>query len=86
MSTSYSSKPRVPVDNFGDDGFKELFKAFEDLDMDDFRLYCIDCIARSRGNRKIKASFTAQLSLSSSKDYMLHKITNFMLAGEGKKV
>lgn len=86
MITQSSSKARVKNDTFGDDGFKALFEAYAKEDMNTFRGTCEVFIQNSGAKQATKESFILDLARIKSKDKLLQSVTNYMLAGEGKKV
>lgn len=86
LETQTSSKARVKNDTFGDDGFKALFVAYEVEDLNVFRTTCETFIRNSGAKESTKESFINELSKIKSKGKMLQSVTNYMLAGEGRRV
>lgn len=86
METQSSSKARIKNDTFGDNGFKALFEAYSIQAPEVFKLTCIDFIQNSSAKASTKESFIRDISKIKNKDKLLQSVTNYMLAGEGKKV
>lgn len=83
MQTQSNSRQRVKHDTIGKDGMKALFQRYETSDKENFRLYCKDVIEESTGRRETKDKFYQELDKAPSKDVMLQKVTNYLLAGQG---
>lgn len=81
--TQTSSKPRVKVDEIGDDVLKKIFEAYSTQAIDLFRKTCIDVILMSSGKASTKASTVDSLNKTKSKDRMVTMVTNYTLAGQG---
>ena len=81
--TQSSSKPRVKQDTVGNEGLTDLFQAYKDKQLEDFRTYCRDVIERSSGKRSTKDKFIQTISSSRSKNDMLTRVTNYLMAGQG---
>lgn len=83
MHTQSSSKARVKNDTVGNDGLKALYEAYGTMDKELFRSFCKETIESSTGKRSTKDTFIAELNKASSKDVMVQKVTNYILAGQG---
>lgn len=81
--TQSSSKPRVKVDTVGDQGLTSLFEAFNSKPIEEFRTYCQGIIEQSAGKRATKDKFISVINSSRSKNDMLTKVTNYLMAGQG---
>lgn len=81
--TQTSSKPRVKHDKFGEEGLTALFEAYQELIIGDFRNYCTEVIEGSAGKRATKDKFINLILKSPSKNDMLTKTTNYLMAGQG---
>lgn len=83
MLTQSSSRQRVKRDAIGSDGMQELFRNYESQNKEEFRSYCKNTIELSTGKRETKDKFHLELDTAPSKDVMLKKVTNYLLAGQG---
>ena len=83
MHTQSSSKARVKNDTVGNDGLKQLYESYSNLSKEDFRVFCKDTIEKSTGKRETKDKFIRELDRALSKDVMVQKVTNYLLAGQG---
>lgn len=83
MQTQSNSRQRVNHDSIGTDGMKELFRNYESFSKEDFRSYCKGTIEKSAGKRETKDKFVLELDKAPTKDVMLKKVTNYLLAGQG---
>lgn len=83
MHTQRSSKQRVKTDTVGDDGLKFLFSEFEKQTLTGFRVICTSLIEQSTGKRETKDKFILEIERATSKQVMLTKVTNYMMAGQG---
>lgn len=81
--TQSSSKARLKNDTIGNDGLKELYDAYGNMDTDKFRMYCITLVQSGGGKQPLKDEFIKQLNILNSKDRMLQKVNNFVFAGMG---
>jgi len=86
LATQHTSKSRVKNDQFGDTGFERMFKNYNDMTVDGFRQFCIAEVEASHGKKETKFTFVEAFNKMKSKDTMLQKLTNYMLAGQGFKV
>jgi len=83
MQTQSSSKSRVKNDTVGSDGLKELYVAYGNMETSSFRILCKGMIEKSTGKRETKDTFIRLLDSAVSKDVMVKKVTNYLLAGQG---
>jgi hypothetical protein len=83
MQTQSSSKTRVKNDTVGNDGLKELYAAYGVMEASNFRTLCKSMIEKSTGKRETKDTFIRLLDSAVSKDVMVKKVTNYLLAGQG---
>ena len=83
MQTQSSSKSRVKNDTVGNDGLKELYAAYGVMETSNFRILCKVMIEKSTGKRETKDTFIRLLDSAVSKDVMVKKVTNYLLAGQG---
>lgn len=83
MHTQKSSKQRIRKDTVGDEGLKKLFENYETLSLIDFRTACTETIEQSSGKRETKDKFIYEIETTTSKNVMLMKVTNYLLAGQG---
>ncbi len=81
--TQKNSRQRCKVDTIGSDGMEKLFEAYRNEDINTFRNTCIGMIQRSSGKAETKDSFTDILLKATSKDQMVTKVSNYLLAGQG---
>ena len=81
--TQTSSRARVKHDSIGQTGMEQLFQNYETMDQETFRVSCKEIIERSTGKRSTKDTFLVELDNARSKDLMLKKVTNYLLAGQG---
>lgn len=81
--TQTNSRNRIKVDTVGDSGLKLLFAEFETQTVTGFRFICKNLIEQSSGKREKKDTFIRELDKAASKEIMLKKVTNYMLAGQG---
>lgn len=84
--TQNSSRARVKHDGIGEDKMKYVFESYASMPVEDFRLLCIQTIEESAGKTETKIRFTGLIKQVNSKATMMSKVTNYFLAGEGKKV
>ena len=83
MQTQTNSRPRVKDDKVGDIGMNILFKEYQDSSLEAFRNTCNTLIEESSGKRSTKDKFLTEIYRATSKDTMLTKVTNYLLAGQG---
>jgi hypothetical protein len=85
-TTQTSSKARVKHDGIGEDMIKNIFDNYTVMHVEDFRNLCIQAIEASTGKKETKQKFINIIQAVQSKTTMMTKVTNYFLAGEGKKV
>lgn len=81
--TQTNSRSRVKKDTIGEDGMKKLFQDYQEQSLEQFRITCKSVIEASTGKRTTKDTFLVELDKARSKDFMLKKVTNYLLAGQG---
>jgi len=81
--TQTNSRARVKHDTVGTDGMKQVFEWYVTQDVEKFRTSCKQVIESSTGKRSTKDTFIVELDKARSKDIMLKKVTNYLLAGQG---
>lgn len=84
LKTQTSSKPRLQNDTLGDQALKDLYKAYEEMNFEDFKAYAELLVQSGGGKQPMKdaiiSSFNKPLA---SKTLILTKVQNFILAGMG---
>ena len=83
LKTQSNSRARVKNDTVGSAGLKQLFECYGTQSFEDFRTTCKGMIENSTGSRETKKRFFAEIDSARSKDMMLKKVTNYLLAGQG---
>lgn len=79
--------PKVKTDKFGDNMFTELYAKYAVLPIEEFRQYCVSLIeTHTVSKRKDKDVFIRSLQADRSKDKMVKRVSDIMLAGEGMAV
>jgi hypothetical protein len=81
--TQTNSRSRVKNDTVGTNGMRQLFVDYAAQGVDEFRSTCKQVIESSTGKRSTKDTFLVELDKARSKDLMLKKVTNYLLAGQG---
>lgn len=81
--TQTNSRARVKNDTVGEGGMKFLFSQYETATLEGFRIICKNLIEESSGKRTTKDKFINELERATSKDYMVKKVTNYLMAGQG---
>lgn len=81
--TQSSSKPRVKVDTVGNAGLTLLFEAYKEKELEDFRGVCKSLIQSSAGKQTTKQKFLDAINSSRSKNDMLTRVSNYLMAGQG---
>lgn len=81
--TQSNSRARVKHDTIGQDGMSKLFADYASQNTEEFRQTCKQVIEQSTGKRTTKDTFHVELDKARSKDAMLQKVTNYLLAGQG---
>jgi len=83
LKTQQSSKPRVKNDGMGEAEVVALFAKYAIEAPNTFRQSCIELIEASNGKRSKKDTFIYELNATTNKSFMLKKVTNYFLAGQG---
>jgi hypothetical protein len=81
--TQSNSRARVRQDTVGEDGIKFLFSQYQAATLENFRVTCKSLIEESSGKRTTKDKFIYELDRATSKDVMVTKVTNYLMAGQG---
>jgi hypothetical protein len=81
--TQTNSRARVKKDTVGEDGMKFLFSQYQTATLDGFRIICKGLIEESSGKRSTKDKFINEIERATSKDTMVTKVTNYLMAGQG---
>ncbi len=81
--TQKNSRQRVKIDSVGDTGLKLLYTQYESQSVTGFRALCKSLIEQSTGKRETKDKFLYVLDKSNSKNDMLLRVNNYLLAGMG---
>lgn len=77
----------IKHDKFGDDGFTRIYSAYAQMDVVDFRKFCINEVKTNSCSSQVKKDgFCRELEKLTNKDRIVSKVTNFFMAGEGYKV
>lgn len=84
LKTQTSSKPRLQNDTLGNDALKELYNAYGMMNRDDFRIFAEGVVMAGGGKQPMKLAIIAQMNKpNASKEFILTKVQNFILAGMG---
>lgn len=84
MHTQTSSIPRLKNDTLGDDALKELYKAFEMMDFDNFRVFAEGVVMAGGGKQPRKLEIVNSMyNPLATKAQVLKKAQDFILAGMG---
>ena len=84
MHTQTSSTPRLKNDTLGNDALKELYKAFEMMDFDNFRVFAEGVVMAGGGKQPRKLEIVNSMySPLVTKAQVLKKAQDFILAGMG---
>lgn len=74
-------------DKFGDNMFAEMYTNHRKMDLETFRTYCCGLIKNNTVSSNLKKTqFDLAIKACRTKDQMVKKMTNIMLAGEGLSV
>lgn len=78
---------KVTYDKFGDEMFKQLNRNYVKMDLVEFKKWCCETIdTHSVSSNVKKNSFKEAINSCRDKNYVVKKVTNFFLAGEGLSV
>lgn len=84
LKTQTSSKPRLQNDTLGNDALKELYNAYGMMNRDDFRIFAEGVVMAGGGKQPMKLAIIDQMNKpNASKEFILTKVQNFILAGMG---
>jgi hypothetical protein len=84
LKTQTSSKPRLQNDTLGNDALTELYDAYRIMDREDFKIFAEGVIMAGGGKQPMKLAIIEQLNKpTASKEFILTKAQNFILAGMG---
>ena len=84
LKTQTSSKPRLKNDTLGNDALTELYKAYEFMDLNNFRVFAEGVVMAGGGKQPRKLEIIASMySPTATKSQVLTKAQNFILAGMG---
>lgn len=84
LKTQTSSKPRLQNDTLGDEALKELYNAYAIMNRDDFRIFAEGVVMAGGGKQPMKLAIIDQMNKpNASKEFILTKVQNFILAGMG---
>lgn len=81
-----TSNRRVKKENISDSLIQELYNLYITADLEEFRRKCEEIIAGSSGSEEKKQIFLKVIGEGKSKDFLVKKVTNYFLAGEGRGV
>ena len=83
FNTQSSSKSRLKNDTIGENGLKALYEAYDVMDAERFREYCIELVKSGGGNQPTKEAIIKELQMTGLKARMLKKANDFAFAGMG---
>lgn len=84
MKTQASSAPRLKNDTLGDDALKQLYTAFEKMNIEEFRTLAESMVQSGGGKQPTKDAIIADFHKpNATKATILTKAQNFILAGMG---
>jgi len=84
FDTQSSSKPRLKNDTLGNDALTELYKAYENMNFDNFRVFAEGVVMAGGGNQPRKLEIVNSMhSPTATKSQILKKAQDFILAGMG---
>jgi len=84
LKTQSSSKPRLKNETLGNDALTELYKAYEYMDLQNFRVFAEGVVMAGGGKQPRKLEIVASMySPTVTKTQVLTKAQNFILAGLG---
>ena len=83
MKTQSSSKPRLANDTLGNDALTELYKAYETMNLEDFRIFAEGVVMAGGGKQPTKLAICESMANTTIKYKILTKAQNFILAGMG---
>jgi hypothetical protein len=84
MYTQTSSKSRLKNDTLGNEALTELYKAFEVMSFDDFRIFAEGVVMAGGGKQPRKLEIVGSMyAPTATKSQVLKKAQDFILAGMG---
>lgn len=82
--TQTSSKPRLKNDTLGNNALTELYKAYELMDFETFRVFVEGVVMAGGGKQSRKLEIVNSMhSPTATKSQILKKAQDFILAGMG---
>lgn len=81
--TQSSSKVRVKHEVYGEMDFHDLYTAYDQLELRQFKDYCIDLIQIGTGRQVKKDEIAGLVEEARDKDRALKLTNDFILAGQG---
>lgn len=82
LKTQTSSKPRLENDTLGNDALQALYKAYETMSLEDFHIFAEGVVMAGGGKQPMKLAICESM-VGASKEKILTKAQNFILAGMG---
>lgn len=83
FQTQRSSKARVKHEVYGELDFHDLYKAYDQLQLREFKDYCIELIQIGTGRQVKKDEISGLVEEARDKDRALKLTNDFILAGQG---
>jgi hypothetical protein len=84
LKTQTSSAPRLKNETLGNEALTELYKAYELMDFDNFRVFAEGVVMAGGGKQPRKLEIiNSMYSPTATKSQILTKAQNFILAGMG---
>jgi hypothetical protein len=84
LKTQTSSNPRLQNDTLGDDALKELYNAYSAMSKENFKIFAEGVVMAGGGKQPMKLAIIDQMNRPNvSKEFILTKAQNFILAGMG---
>lgn len=82
LKTQSSSKPRLENDTLGNDALTALYDAYNTMNRDDFHIFAEGVVMAGGGKQPMKLAICESM-VGASKEKILTKAQNFILAGMG---
>ena len=83
LKTQSSSAPRLKNETLGNDALTELYSAYKNMDVFEFKFFAESVVMAGGGKAPRKMEICSAIQASHSKDYILKKAQDFILAGMG---
>ena len=83
LKTQASSAPRLKNDTLGDDALKKLYSGFNTMSDMQFQGLCVDLVQSGGGSQATKDKIIAEIKKTKSRQTMVTKAQNFIMAGMG---